>query len=57
MDVDKIIEDYVNCSDDKPCDECEAVREIGNTGYTCCKLLTDYRDRLKDKINDVIEKN
>ena len=56
MNVDKIIDDYVNCRE-KTCCECEADRKIDNTDCSCCKLLTSYRVILQDKINEVIVKN
>lgn len=57
MNVNEIIEDYIKCSDDKPCYECKADKKIDDTDFTCCRLITHYRDRLKDKIDEVIEKN
>ena len=57
MYVNEIIEDYIKCSDDKPCYDCKAYEKIGDSSCTYCSLLTHYRDRLKDKIDEVIEKN
>lgn len=49
--IDEILEDYANCNkeeNDKECFDCRA--------YGVCPLLTRYKEKLKEGINDLIDK-
>lgn len=49
--IDEILEDYANCNKegiDKVCIDCRA--------YGVCPLLTRYKEKLKEGINDLIDK-
>lgn len=48
--IDEILEDYANCNKegfDKTCMDCSA--------YGVCPLLTRYKEKLKEGINDLID--
>ena len=53
----KILDDYIDCGAKHHCNECKAHDKINETATTFCELLSTYRGRLQDKINEVIEKN
>lgn len=52
-----ILDDYIDCGSKHHCDKCKAHDLINNDKTTFCELLSTYRGRLQDKINEVIEKN
>lgn len=52
-----ILNDYTDCGTKHHCNECKAHEYINNDTTTYCELLSRYRGRLQDKINEVIEKN
>jgi len=52
-----ILDDYIDCGSKYNCDKCKAHDHINNDKTTFCELLSTYRGRLQDKINEVIEKN
>lgn len=52
-----ILDDYIDCGSKPHCDKCKAHDHINNDKTTLCELLSTYRGRLQDKINEVIEKN
>ena len=47
--IDEILEDYMNCNKDKNllCQDCRA--------YGVCPLLTRYKEKMKEGINDLID--
>ena len=48
--IDEILEDYANCNKeeiDKVCFDCRA--------YVVCPLLTRYKEKLKEGIDDLID--
>jgi hypothetical protein len=55
-----IVKAFVECGKNGCfCDKCVAHKQIDETESksTFCELLSTYRSRLQDKINEVIEKN
>lgn len=53
----RVLDDYIDCGSKHHCDECLAHSYINETKTTFCEMLSNYRGRLQDKINEVIEKN
>ena len=53
----RVIDDYIDCGSKHHCDECLADTYVNETKTTFCEMLSTYRGRLQDKINEVIVKN
>ena len=51
----RILDDYIDCGRKHFCDECLAHNYINETKTTFCEMLSEYRGRLQNKINEVIE--
>lgn len=59
-DHEMIVRAFVECGKNGCfCDKCYAHKKIDETESksTFCELLSTYRSKLQDKINEVIEKN
>jgi hypothetical protein len=54
---DIIVDDYIGCASKNLCDECAAHEKVQGTNVSFCSLLSHYRSKLKDAINETIEKN
>lgn len=52
-----ILDDYIDCGTKHHCNKCKAHEYISDGKTTYCVFLYTYRERLQDRINEVIDKN